>query len=161
MKKARVVLALAALTAATSAQGSQANGLPENAYLVPPPLVSSLFQQCSRSAPDFIPSDYQPGPGDITALEAELPGALERSFASSGDSREQIEFEPSLYVRHYAAYKNDGRNMIYGSFAPLLGSEFDRGPVPAMICDGGPIFFGVEYDVVSHQITRISFNGVT
>lgn len=163
MRATRFVMALAALAAAAAAtaQDRQPNGLPKNAYFVPPPLVSSLFEQCSRAAPDFVATEYRPSPDDIISLEGKLPAALERSLAGSGDSREQVEFEPTLYVRHYAAYKNAGRDMIYGSFAPLFGSQFDRGAEPVMICDGGPIFFGVEYDVASHEITRISFNGVT
>lgn len=30
---------------------------------------------------------------------------------------------------------------------------------PTMICDGGPEFFGVEFDVMAHSFTRIDFNG--
>ncbi len=57
-------------------------------------------------------------------------------------------------------YLSDGRRKIYGNFAPLgIGIGNRRGPV--MVCDGGPAFFGVEYDVERREITGLAFNGYT
>ena len=31
---------------------------------------------------------------------------------------------------------------------------------PVIVCDGGPSFFGVEYDVERGQFTHIAYNGM-
>ena len=46
--------------------------------------------------------------------------------------------------------------MIYGNFAPL---EYRNDQGAVIVCDGGPAFFGVEYDVERRQITGMAFNG--
>ena len=55
----------------------------------------------------------------------------------------------------------DGRRFIYGNFFPIeegIG-QFDWRTKPTRICDGGPVFFGVEFDVAAQRFTRIDFNG--
>jgi hypothetical protein len=95
------------------------------------------------------------------ALERALPGELRR-VAGNGVYGDQVVFEPNRYVRQYAAYSANGRAMIYGNFAPLSMGSGGRGATsPIIICDGGPSFFGVEYDVARKRITRIAFNGIT
>ena len=45
-----------------------------------------------------------------------------------------------------------GRRFLYGNFYPRSADEVSPDPdqwrrEPVMVCDGGPAFFGVEYDV--------------
>ena len=57
----------------------------------------------------------------------------------------------------------NGRRYIYGNYFP----RSDAGLVPlndptrlVLICDGGPAYFGVEYDVQRRRVTHLAFNGV-
>lgn len=81
------------------------------------------------------------------------------------------------YKRQYGGLILNGRRIIYvnglhGSDGPpvseqvQLGAETVTLSVPdwhisaLMICDGGPITFGVEYDVATRRFSNFQFNGV-
>jgi hypothetical protein len=72
---------------------------------------------------------------------------------------------PNSFVRHYIGIIRDGRRFVYGNFAPDY--EHDRPPVDqpqillelAMVCDGGPQYFGVEYEPATQKYTHVAFNG--
>ncbi len=138
-----------------------AQELPANAYLAKGDEVGQLFHQCSRAVPAFAPTAYIPTPGDVIRLEQHLPLALATALADRYGGSERVTFDPARYVRHYAAYEAGGRAMIYGNFVPR-DADIERRLGPgtlSIVCDGGPAFFGVEYDVERRQITRVSFNG--
>ena len=70
---------------------------------------------------------------------------------------------PDGWRRQYVGIVRGGRLFIYGNFIPS-GPEpgwlpGDFALTPALICDGGPPFFGVEYDVEARRFTHIAFNG--
>ncbi|MBC6981350.1 hypothetical protein [Caulobacter sp. 17J80-11] len=54
----------------------------------------------------------------------------------------------------------DGRRYVYANFFPPNASDADDWRTrPIMVCDGGPWFFGAEYDVTAGRITQLAFNG--
>ncbi len=118
------------------------------------------FTNARAARLEFAAADFEPNAGAIRDLEAKLPAALaaaEDRLDYHGDGKP---LDLDAYSREYAAYLSDGRRKIYGNFAPLgIGIGNRRGPV--MVCDGGPAFFGVEYDVERREITGLAFNGYT
>jgi hypothetical protein len=134
--------------------------LPANAHLLRGAAAEQVFRQCSRGAPEFVAADFEPDAGSIRDLEAKLPAALTAAGNRLDYRGAGAPLDLDAYYREYAAYLSAGRRKIYGNFAPLgIGAGDRRGPV--MICDGGPAFFGVEYDVERGEITGLAFNGVT
>jgi len=115
-----------------------------------------LFVQCSRSAP--TPADYwTPGPADIAKLESALPAALPPVSNWRG---KVLSNAPKGWLRQYVGFLRGGRRFIYGNFfpdAPDQRAGWRQAPV--MVCDGGPAFFGVEFDADRGTITDLEFNG--
>ena len=60
--------------------------------------------------------------------------------------------------RQYVGLVRGGRRYVYGSFYP---DSIDGPPsyVIEVVCDGGPTYFGVEFDLSRHAFTQLAFNG--
>jgi hypothetical protein len=146
--------------------GRAASALPPEAVILPRSTVATMLHQCSRSAPRPGEATWQPAESDVAALEAALPAALM--------SRPEIRVEhyssepiwarfPQGWRRQYVGIVRGGRHFLYGNFysgesaADSMGDRWRREPV--LICDGGPYFFGAEYDVEAGRFTQIAFNG--
>ena len=164
-----ILSAAAALAACTSPVGAnQANGaiaapdaaLPEGAAILDEAQRDALLRQCSRSTPPPGESGWRPGAADIVAMEAAVAAAL-RQRRGAGEP-DWARF-PSIWRRQYVGVVRGGRRYIYGNAFPVdpfAASDPDRWRrETALICDGGPSFFGVEYDVEAGRITHIAFNG--
>lgn len=115
-----------------------------------------LFAQCSRSAPSA--ADYwTPGPADIARLEAALPAALPPATNWRGRI---LSNAPKGWLRQYIGFLRGGRRFIYGNFFPDTPDErAGWRQAPVMVCDGGPAYFGVEFDADRGAITDLEFNG--
>jgi hypothetical protein len=119
----------------------------------------ALFNQCSRGVPPPGQAEWTPSEADIDAFEAALPMALlERPEAK------EVNFTKLLsgWRRQYVGIMRGGQRFIYGNFFPAgMAHDFEKwGSEPAMVCDGGPSFFGAEFDVAAHRVTQLDFNGV-
>jgi len=73
--------------------------------------------------------------------------------------------DPLTYVagdprwqREFIGIIRNGRFILYGNYLPA-DVTVDPGHLPTGVCDGGPVFFGVEYDVDTGAITHLAFNG--
>jgi len=136
---------------------------PPDAAVLPGTMVEQLLMQCSRAAPPAGEATWQPGAADIAALEAALPAAL---TAQREPGQPDWSRAPQGWLRQYVGIVRGGRRYIYGSFYPRSIADPAEGrpdqwlAEPHMICDGGPAFFGVEYDVEAGRFTHMSFNGV-
>lgn len=129
-----------------------------NRIVLPAEAAESLLHQCSRSAPKLGEGGWQPTNKDLDALEQLLPTALSRTAEAR-----KVNFNQVLdnWRRQYVGVVRGGRKYIYGNFFPRM-KDLDWlqwETKPTMICDGGPEFFGVEFDVMAHSFTRIDFNG--
>jgi hypothetical protein len=121
-------------------------------------LAPSLLKQCSRQTPSLGEATWQPSWSDIDRLEAALPSAL-KAFPK----RPNIggESPPGHWLRQYVGIIRGGRRYIYGSFFVVFpGGEVDWRKEPYILCDGGPLFFGVDYDLAAGRFDQIAFNGV-
>ena len=101
-----------------------------------------------------------PGRSDIARLEAALPAAL----AAERRPADWSGF-PEGWRRQYIGLVRGGRRFVYGNFYPLEVDRHAGNPdrwrsEPVMVCDGGPVFFGVEYDVEANRVTHLAFNGI-
>lgn len=117
-----------------------------------------MLNQCSRSSPALGEGTWQPAEADVVDMEMLLPSALAEAPEAQG-----FDFSDVLgrWQRQYVGVVRGGKRFIYGNFFPLHpDDEFaalrER---PMIVCDGGPAFFGAEYDVDADRISHLSFNG--
>lgn len=142
-----------------------AAALPPGAAILPGEQVPVMLRQCSREAPEAGEASWQPGEADIAALEAALPAALRDRPETRGDYSPAFDWSraPEGWGRQYVGIVRGGRRFVYGNFHPRRLYRDD--PIadwrthPVIICDGGSVFFGVEYDVEAGRFTHLAFNG--
>jgi len=154
----RTPLLLALLLAGCGSAGA---ALPADAVILQGSTVPAMMHQCSRAVPPAGESTWQPDAEAIAALEAALLAAL-RAGRPSDDN--ELANAPRGWRRQYVGIVRGGRRMIYGNFFPtdpranaMMGDRWRR--EPTIICDGGPVSFGVEYDVAARRFSHIAFNG--
>ena len=156
------LLSFGLLLACTDADGnvqglpSAEATLPANAVILDAAAIPAMLRQCSRAAPAAGEGNWRPGPAEIAALEAALPAAL----GAQGRPGPDWPRAPEGWLRQYVGILRGDRRFIYGNFVPASpGAEGRWRDQPVVICDGGPAFFGVEYDVQAHRFTHVAFNG--
>lgn len=111
----------------------------------------SILRQCSRPAPEAVNEFWHPAEKDIQALETALTSYL--AGAKSLPS-------PGVYHRQYTGYKKAGIRYIYGNFYRGNAYSSDIEAIsPVMVCDGGPNFWGIIYNVDAARIENVDFNG--
>lgn len=139
---------------------------------MPPHLGSAVLKQCTRRVGDGITGYWRPDTTDIRKLEEDLPAVLARIAKRS----ERELFDADEYYRQYVGIVLNGRRLIYvngfhkGHVHPrrLLVDTADPRIVhsdtaawreePVNVCDGGSLFFGVEYDAARRRFGRIEYN---
>jgi hypothetical protein len=128
--------------------------------ILPAEKAQTLAKQCSRISPSPVTGTWSPTPADVAALEAVLGRELATQLLPEPGAK------PEDYYRQYAGLVTGGRKIIYVN--GLHRDAVDRAPEgqrdtwktdPAMICDGGSITFGVEYDPASKTFANFAFNG--
>jgi hypothetical protein len=134
---------------------------PVGVFIMSGNAVKQVFQQCSRGAPKAGESTWQPELADITTLEGKLSAALIAHGNSDGVDFRQA---PLGWWRQYVGIIRGGKRYIYGNFfrpydPPPAGPRIDWHREAAVICDGGPQFFGIEFDPTTKTFTQIDFNG--
>ena len=126
--------------------------------------VERMLDQCSRDAPEKAQGIWRPSASEIRRFEARVAADLPRRFNTLGsvapEERAKLEKFPSGFWREYLGIVRDGRRHIYGNFGPLdrpaAAAAFSGGPT--VVCDGGPVYFGVEYDPDHDAATHWGFN---
>ncbi len=142
---------------------------PKDGAIFPETKAKELLQQCSRGVPAPVQGTWTPAAAQIAELEARLPGALDDVLAKRGDDRKHARD----FLRQYGGFIVGGRKIIYMNAFPrfLLGDEKSasaerhrRAPdwrsAVEGVCDGGPDFFGVEYDPATKTFSHFEFNGL-
>lgn len=143
--------------ATTGCARSRVHDLPDDAAILQSDKTAALLDQCSRDTPPKGGATWRPAADDVIGLERALHAALStRSWAAPSDWTKA----PDGWRRQYVGTSRDGRRIIYGNFFPRkAGDDHQWRNEPLIYCDGGPGFFGVEYDVEAHRITHLDFNG--
>jgi hypothetical protein len=142
---------------------------PKDGAIFPEARAKDLLNQCSRAAPGPVEGTWAPSARQIKELEARLPEALDNVFAKRGGYKNRSRD----FLRQYAGFIVHGRKIVYMNAFPrwLLGEEksfFDQRKIlppdwrskAQGVCDGGPAFFGVEYDPATKTFSHFEFNGL-
>ena len=136
---------LATALAACSAPEKVATN--SNALILNDDLGDRLVDLCSREAPPAYDGRWQVSQADVRTVERVLlddhAEILARAEIAESDFVQD-------YVRDYAGFTREGRRYLYGSYGPMPGIG---------LCDGGPGFFGVEYEMPSGKVTHVDYNG--
>lgn len=156
------LLLVSGLTTACGGAGagngtSSTASLPTGAAILDGTHAPRLLRQCSRRAPAPGEAVWQPGASDVITFEASLPAEL----ANRSDTEVDWSAWPQGWRRQYVGIVRGGRRFIYGSFIPRQDGSGNAPPAagPEIVCDGGPAFFGAEYDVEARRVTHLAFNG--
>jgi hypothetical protein len=133
--------------------------------------VPGLLADCSQGEPKGI-EYWAPTREDLDALERGLQPVLQEAIrrASPGDG---APLKAEDYYRQYVGIIRNGKRLIHVSgfhrdYARSVAGIHSQGAsgdtlrwrtVPISACDGGTMFFSVEYDPRKHSFTRVRFNG--
>ena len=125
--------------------------------ILSPDVGQRALRVCSRDPPLPVERFWRPTLADIAALEATLPDAL------TADPRARPTLPtraPKGWRRQYIGLERDGWRTIYGNFFPRNTPTGNWREQPFGLCDGGPQYFGVEYDPHTRRIIDLQFNGM-
>lgn len=155
----RHAAALVVFLSATAAGASSALD-PMYGVVLPVTQAKALVRQCSRAGPRSVTGAWSPSPSQIRDLELRLPNAISKQRKHDGRSMD--------VVRQYAGFISSGRKIIYVNALPRRDTESQMPDEPPedwkhkalVMCDGGPQFFGVEYDPQTKAFSNFAFNGV-
>lgn len=124
-----------------------------------------LGKQCSRRSPGPVTGTWSPSKAMIADLEFTLGEEIERELKAIPAAGAK----PHDYYRQYAGLLINGKQIIYVNGVQDSVVERDEGAgrpkrglwtnEPVMICDGGTITFGVEYDPSTKAFANFAFNG--
>jgi hypothetical protein len=126
----------------------------------------ALLNQCSRGTPQHVTGIWTPADVQIRELERRLPAALALKAQEHGPRYTQT----TTFRRQYAGLIVGNRRVIYVNAFPLdvgnpakdgtpAARAFDWHREPVIVCDGGPAFFGLEYDPQQRTFSNFEFNG--
>lgn len=119
-----------------------------------------LTQQCSRAAPGPAEETWTPEAADIAAMEPALATLIDTELYAQWPNEA---LSASDYRRQYGGLIVGGRRIIYINGFRAEGEDGEIAvwrTWPMIICDGGPITFGVEYDPADGSFSNFAFNGV-
>jgi hypothetical protein len=135
--------------------------------VLPAKAARAVLCQCSRESLGVASGYWTPTTSDLSQLEARLPDYLRaHPHARRFDQWRNL----GAYLRQYLGIERAGRRLIYVNviggplFSPARRVSHRRAVERAwrstvlVVCDGGPDFFGAEYDVAGQRFTRIDFN---
>jgi hypothetical protein len=127
--------------------------IPGGGYIVPISRAADFIHTCSRPAPAHVTGYWLPSEQDIHLFEATLQMPKNQRHLRSSH------IPADSYKRQYVGILVKGRHRIYGNF--FSGRMDGLEPtVPEVVCDGGPEFWGVEFDPVTKTLTELYGNGL-
>jgi len=152
--RARVAAVFLALFVWSTAVGG--GSLPDHCAILPISQGPALIRQCSRSSPTAVSSFWSPSASQVLAVEQRLSELLR-------ESGHKLKISDSF--RQYVGVTSYGKKLIYLNCFPefALDHSSDRRDwrtTALTVCDGGDVFWGVEFDPVDNTFHNIQFNGV-
>lgn len=177
----RILLSLAlsaALLSCTYTRAFRASLVPSGFTVLSGDEAVNVLKQCSHYAPR-AEGLWQPSAVQIAELERLLPAWVARQSSRP--------WHNAQYFRQYVGVTHDGRRYIYLNAFPAdevrgnaqLFAELKAKNHPALaalpayfadenswrdhavvVCDGGGVYWGVEYDPITHEFSNLSENGI-
>jgi hypothetical protein len=147
------------LSLASNAWATDPITVSDRAVILAPEQAPRLMKPCSRPGPDKVSGFWMPAASDVALMEKELPAFMKKSG---------FKHPVSDYCRQYVGVIANGRKIIYINAVPVSDAEDkevdpeDRmqwKKEPAIVCDGGPEFWGVEFDLVAKEFLHFEGNG--
>jgi hypothetical protein len=120
-----------------------------------------LLNQCSRGVPEPVETTWTPSDADILQLESRLLDYLRQQRPAMYPAGQPVDL-----IRHYAGLVMKGGRVIYLDAEIRGPGSLPAGEYPTLpdrpfngVCDGGPAFFGVVYDVDAKTFSHLLENG--
>ncbi len=124
-------------------------------------LAREFARQCSRSSPSGWWTSVSPSQNEIKRLERALPGWMKTHQVKPWSGR----FNDYFY--QYGALARGKTRLIYINAVPARSEQLGAPKfrqmwrrVPEVVCDGGPDFWGVEFNPATNAFQNASFNGM-
>jgi hypothetical protein len=134
-----------------------------------------VLKQCTRSAPQGVIRFWTPAQTDVQRIEEMLPLVIDSVLRKVTNSSTQL--DARQYYRQYLGIQRwSGKRSIYinafhkrnleeinralqtGRKASETPDSLEWRTNPVSVCDGGTLFFGVEFDPETRTFGRIEFN---
>lgn len=125
--------------------------------ILSPSVGARALHVCSREPATPATGFWRPNLKDIETLETILPAAVAADPYAGPILTTR---PPKGWRRQYIGLERQGRRTIYGNFFPRNQAAGDWRRRPFDLCDGGPSYFGVEYDPATRRIIDLEFNGM-
>jgi hypothetical protein len=137
------------------ASSTSAESLPNNCAILPKSEDPALIRQCSRGSPTNVSSFWTPSATQIQAIEQRLPELL----AKSGHN-----LKLSDGYHQYIGVTSHGIKLIYLNSFPRFVLDYSEGKrdwrvTAVTVCDGGDVFWGLEFDPADSTFHHLEFNG--
>src|SRR6266487_3310371 len=151
--RARVAVVFLALLVWSTAAGG--GSLPDHCAILPISQGPALIRQGSRSSPTDVSGFWNPSASQVLAVEQRLPELLR-------ESGHKLKVSDSF--RQYIGVTSHGKKLIYLNSFPGFALEHSRDrrdwrTTALTVCDGGDVFWGVEFDPADNTFHNIQFNG--
>jgi hypothetical protein len=138
--------------------------------ILPTAKGAAVLEQCSRDTPAKGTRYFVVDPDTIISFEKQLVLRLSTDgfFKHMQDDLDKYDPDPTrppltlanYWGRDLLGIERDGKKFVYGNYYPLRdGDTQSKNSEPTIVCDGGEIFFGAEFDVSNGIISHLAFNG--
>jgi hypothetical protein len=115
------------------------------------------FRMCSRPGPSGVTSYWQVAAEEVQRVDAAL-----LAYLRDAPGEQTLAYRPEKFVRQYAGFSRMERQFIYINAFPsdhLQQMTEDPSQTLAIGCDGGDIFWGIEFDVQRRAFAELETNG--
>jgi hypothetical protein len=149
MARSRVLVRTGIVVALLSAGASWAQDR-KPFVVLPAREAQAVNQLCSRPGPK-VENGWVPDERDIEALEARLGDVKSEHHGSISN--------PFSSYRQYVGIVAEDRRLIYVNAFPLQVSLKDWKTRLVSVCDGGPSFWGIQFDPSDGKFFDLEMNG--
>jgi hypothetical protein len=169
-KKYALALALVLVAREQSIAGNISGQL----NLLEPNFGELVMHQCSRAVPALGDSYFKPESlSEISEFELAIQTEIEKTHVFESENRYMVEHNLPKFLNVSQDWSRDiigvvrsGKRYLYGNYYPPLTLKEKRfynekqlkGPIRT--CDGGPLYFGAEYEIEAKKIVHHAFNGI-
>jgi hypothetical protein len=126
--------------------------------ILPVAIAGQILDQCSRTTLGKCEGYWLPTLKDIEPIEKNL-SAYVKAHPDKGYPNQWKQLDK--FRRQYAGLIRNGKKTIYVNLFPKRDDPklyWRKGVAGA--CDGGPSYFGVEFDTEAGEFIHIAYNGV-